>query len=250
MELFMKLIFLGTRGGIKARSPEHYLHSSLLIKHGSFKLMIDCGKDWLHRVNIIQPSALLLTHAHDDHAGGLSSVRHLPIYATEETLQRIKKNELTQPIALTVEKAFRLGPFVCTAFALEHSLLAPAVGYRIELNKTAIFYAPDSVSIINQAKALKDISAYIGDGAVIDRHLLIRHHNAIRTGHVPISEQLAWCQKAQIPKMIITHCGTEIVTGDPLTIRNKLMTLAHHSSVRVTLAYDGMTIIIRKKATA
>lgn len=245
----MKLIFLGTRGGIKARSREHYFHSSLLIKHRSFKLMIDCGTDWKNHVNSVNPSAILLTHAHDDHAGGLKPISNIPIYATQETFDLIKKINVQKRVIVPLEKSLTIGPFMCTAFPLEHSLHAPAVGYKIELNETKIFYAPDIVSIIHQTKGLHDISAYIGDGAVIDRHLLIRRHNLVRTGHAPISEQLGWCQKEKVPRMIVTHCGTEIVTGDSAKIRKKLMVLARHYNVRVTLAYDGMEVILRKKAT-
>ena len=66
----VELTFLGTRGEIKVRSHRHQRHSALLIEHGDARIMIDCGADWLGRLHGIVPTAIVLTHAHADHAGG------------------------------------------------------------------------------------------------------------------------------------------------------------------------------------
>src|SRR5512136_1527785 len=68
----LRLTFLGTRGGIGIRSPRHHRHSSLLVQYAGTRIMIDCGLDWLHRVNMLLPTAIVLTHAHPDHASGLA----------------------------------------------------------------------------------------------------------------------------------------------------------------------------------
>lgn len=67
----IELTFLGTRGELKIRSRRHRHHSSLLAHHGDTYTMIDCGADWLGRLRAIAPTAILLTHAHPDHAAGL-----------------------------------------------------------------------------------------------------------------------------------------------------------------------------------
>lgn len=68
----MELTFLGTRGGIEIRSRRHWRHSALLVEQEDVRIMIDCGADWLRRLHAIAPSAIVLTHAHADHAAGLT----------------------------------------------------------------------------------------------------------------------------------------------------------------------------------
>jgi ribonuclease BN (tRNA processing enzyme) len=74
----MKLTFLGTRGEIEARTRRHRMHSSLLVSYRSTRVMIDCGLDWLGKFERLRPRAIVLTHAHPDHAWGLEKRRALP----------------------------------------------------------------------------------------------------------------------------------------------------------------------------
>lgn len=47
----MRLRFLGTRGEIDRRSPEHRRHSALLVG----RVLVDCGRDWLGEVDRLRP---------------------------------------------------------------------------------------------------------------------------------------------------------------------------------------------------
>ena len=80
----LELTFLGTRGEIEARSRRHRRHSALLVEHKNARIMIDCGADWLGRLDAIAPTAIVLTHAHLDHVGGLAHGVQCPIYATSK----------------------------------------------------------------------------------------------------------------------------------------------------------------------
>ena len=86
----MKLTFLGTRGEIEARTRWHRMHNSLMISHGGYDVMIDCGLDWLGKVHRLSPAAIVLTHAHPDHAWGLKKGAPCPVYAPQKTWQTLK----------------------------------------------------------------------------------------------------------------------------------------------------------------
>ncbi len=80
----------------------------------------------------------------------------------------IEEQEVIKP-----GKKVTVGRFSLKAFEVEHSLLAPAVSYRIEAGKHTIFYVTELVYIYEQRKALKKISLYIGDGALPGKRYFI-----------------------------------------------------------------------------
>jgi phosphoribosyl 1,2-cyclic phosphodiesterase len=239
----MKLTFLGTRGGIIARSSLHFMHSVLLIQFRKTSLLIDWGADWLDK-NPPSVDGLLLTHAHPDHSGGLAQGFPAPVYATQETFNLIKSYPLIQCNAIKHRISFMVGNIQVEPFDVYHSVRAPALGFRIQAGKISIFYVPDLVSIKDEKAALSNIDLYIGDGAIVTRRILVRTKNGIPVGHTPIFEQLFWCQKRQVPRAIITHCGSEITKADPIIIDQIVKELGLLRNVKTTIAYDGMTITL------
>src|ERR1051326_6341099 len=125
----MILKFLGTRGEIEARSRRHGKHSSLLVVELQ-KIMIDCGNDWLGRVARIHPDAILLTHAHPDHAGGLKRGSPCPVFATAETWRIVKSYPIAEPRVILPHRKIAIGGLEFEAFPVEHSLRAPAKNVR------------------------------------------------------------------------------------------------------------------------
>ena len=130
------------------------------------------------------------------------------------------------------------------AFTVEHSILAPAVGYRVSAGHSCIFYVPDLIFIHDRAAALKDAQIYIGDGATLTRSF-VRKRGKRLIGHAPVRTQLAWCRKEGVPRAIITHCGSEIVTADERKLTAKLRAMATEPRLEVRIAYDGMELILR-----
>jgi ribonuclease BN (tRNA processing enzyme) len=127
----MELIFIGTRGNTKVRTRHHRRHSALLINYRGRNIMIDCGADWLPAVQRLSPFAIVLTHAHPDHADGLARGAPCPVFATAETWQRLKHVPVTQKRIVPKCGPIRIGGLMFEGFPVEHSLRAPAVGYRI-----------------------------------------------------------------------------------------------------------------------
>jgi phosphoribosyl 1,2-cyclic phosphodiesterase len=238
--IIMNIIFLGTRGGIKHRSRLHWRHAVTRIEFRSHALLLDAGADWLQQMRKLHADAIILTHAHPDHVGGLARGVPYPVYATQATLHALANMPLQQQCEVEDERLFTIGPFRITPYAVEHSLRAPAVGYRIQAGKHTIFYAGDVVQIYNRRDALHQVDLYIGDGASITRSI-IRLHDGYRMGHTSIAQQIGWCAQEQIPHAIFTHCGSQLVRMGPEAAA-RVAALGEQHRVRADVAYDGMQV--------
>lgn len=242
--VIIRLTFLGTRGGIAIRSRRHRRHSALMLEHGKFRLMLDCGADWLGHLKRIEPSAIVLTHAHPDHALGLSAGSPCPVYATAQTWSLIGHYPIPDRRIIQIGRPFAIGGAELQAFRVEHSIRAPAVGFRIVVGGVRLFYVPDVASIRDQRTALHGIALYIGDGARVERPLIRRRGHRL-IGHTTIQTQLGWCQKAAIPRAIFTHCGSEIVGSDARLTAARVRRLGRERGVKACLAHDGLTLLLR-----
>jgi len=240
----MKLRFAGTRGEIEPRTDRHKLHTALLVIHNRKKVMIDFGRDWAGRYNEVKPHAIVVTHAHPDHVFGLVQGVPCPVYATEYVWRDIADYPIEKRVNIKIREPFTVCGIEFEAFMLDHSTRCPAVSYRITAGNRAIHYAPDVVYIHDRAQALENVKIYIGDGATMQRSF-VRKRNGNLIGHTPVKTQLGWCEKEGVPKAIITHCGTEIVTGDEQDITRKLNEWGAERGVGVRLAYDNMEVIVR-----
>jgi phosphoribosyl 1,2-cyclic phosphodiesterase len=239
----MKLTFLGTRGEIDARTRRHRMHTSLLVSHRHARIMIDCGLDWLGKLKRVHPSAIVLTHAHPDHAWGLKRGAPCPVYAPEKTWQELQHYPIKDRHVIKECTPTKICWITFEAFPVEHSVLSPAVGYRVSAGRARIFYAPDLIFIHERSAALKSVQIYIGDGATVTRSFIRRRGKAL-IGHAPARTQLTWCEKEGIRRAIITHCGSEIVTGDERKIAAKLRAIGAERGVDVRIAYDGMKLTV------
>jgi phosphoribosyl 1,2-cyclic phosphodiesterase len=240
----VKLEFLGTRGNIDVRTRRHHMHSSMLASYYGTRLMVDCGEDWLHRLQRVHPQAIIVTHAHPDHAWGLKEGAPCPVYATEESWEDMKNYAVADRRVIEQRSLTALLGMTVEAFPVRHSTLAPAVGYRITANRVSVFYVPDLVYIDDRAAALSGVQIYIGDGATLVRSM-VRKSDDHLIGHTPIRTQLTWCEKEGVPRAIFTHCGSQIVKGDERVLGAKLRALARERGVHAEIAHDGMEVILR-----
>jgi len=237
----MKLSFLGTKGYIEESSSRHKYHSSLLIEHNKFRLLIDHGIV-SRKLNMIRPNAILITHAHPDAFMWLLKDEKYDgkIYVTNETkkLSKFDKNfEIIKP-----NKWFYVGPFKVMAYKVIHSLIAPAVGFKISIVKTknktkTLVYNPDLIVPENKS-VLNGVDLYIGDGSSFMANLVRKKGNKL-FGHARMSTQINWCMDYEIKNAIFTHLGKE-----PLRIgdKNLVNKLKHNkiNGMNISIAYDGM----------
>jgi phosphoribosyl 1,2-cyclic phosphodiesterase len=239
----VKLVFLGTRGEIDLRTRRHRRHSVLLVSRQSRNVVFDWGLDWLGRFGPIRPDAIVLTHAHPDHAGGLREGAPCPVYATAESWRAlarwgIESRRTIEPRARTAIEALEV-----EAFPVEHSLRAPAVAYRIAAGSAAVVYAPDVLDLPSREQALREALLYVGDGASVVR-TLARTRDGSRIGHASIRTQLDWCAVCGVERAFFTHCGSGILR-DELEAARRVAELGRERGVEAALAYDGLVVTVQ-----
>lgn len=240
----MKLTFLGTRGYIDAQNRRHRRHSSLLAAYRGRRVMVDCGEDWRGRLARVGPDAVVVTHAHPDHAWGLRDGADCPVYATEAAWEAMTDHPIAARRTVEPRQPVDLQGMTFEAFPVVHSLRAPAVGYRITAGEVAIFYVPDVIDVEDRAAALDGVALFVGDGATLTRSMVRRHGDKL-FGHTTVRAQLGWCQEAGVARAVFTHCGSEIVEGDERTLRARVRAMGRERGVEAAIAHDGMEMVLR-----
>ena len=245
----MELTFLGTRGGIDIRSRRHRRHSALLVEKGDIRIMIDCGADWLHRLDAVAPSAIVLTYAHADHAAGLVKGALCPVYAPAVTWRLLSRLPILNRRTMPLRKAVLIRSIRFSAIPAQHSIRAPAVGYRVSADDCCFFYLPDVADLPKAADALHGIDVYIGDGATV-RRSMVRRKGGEWVGHAPVVRQLDWCAKAHVRLAVFTHCGSPIVRADANALGVLVSQLMREHGLEVQIACDGDRLSFRPRSDA
>jgi phosphoribosyl 1,2-cyclic phosphodiesterase len=216
----------------------------MLLSTRKGRLLIDCGDDWLGRVGDLRPTAILVTHGHPDHAGGLKRGAACPVYATAATWRIMNRWPITVRCELPLERPVMVAGFVIEAQPVLHSLNAPAVGFKISTGDGCLFYVPDVAALEDLERTLRDVDLYIGDGAALVRPL-VRRRGRMLIGHASVATQLDWCRAGRVPRAIFTHCGSAIVRSAQRPVEEIVESLGRVCGVEAALAYDGLTMRLR-----
>ena len=128
------------------------------------------------------------------------------------------------------------------AFPVEHSLRAPAVGYRISTDRTSLFYAPDIVRIHDQKEALAGITLYVGDGASITRPIVRKRGDAF-IGHASIRTSIGMvpARGCSRPSLHIAELKLFLVMSTAMN--EAVASLGQQLGVAAKIAFDGMESI-------
>ena len=249
-ELTMDILFLGTgtstgvpQIGCKCETctstdiKDKRLRASVLITEGDSQILIDAGPDLRRQLlanQISRLSAILLTHEHYDHVGGLDDVRPLgesDIYAEKRVLGVIQRNtpycfaEKRYPGVPTIhlheidENEFYINNIKIQTIRVMHANL-PILGFRV--GKFA--YLTDVKTIDEKnIELLKDLDVLVLNALRPAQHL----------SHLSLSEALDIAAKVGARKTYFTHMNHHMGLHETV---NQLL------PENIELAYDGLKL--------
>lgn len=113
------------------------------IQHGDSRIMMDCGRERRDRLNTVAPTSTVLTHAHLDHAYGLTDGAPCPVYATNETFNMLRHLPVPDRRKMRLGKSIGIDGVMFMAFPVHHSIHAPADGYLVSVESCSFIYLPD-----------------------------------------------------------------------------------------------------------
>lgn len=246
----MNIIFLGTGTStgipqigctcdtcLSGNTKDKRLRASVLITERESQILIDCGPDLRQQLllnNVSQLSAVLLTHEHYDHIGGLDDVRPLgntQLYGEKRVLDIIRRNmpysfsENKYPGVPLIdlneigEEEFLVNNIRIQPIRVMHANL-PILGYRI-----------GKFAYLTDVKTLSDKSIDQLQG--LDTLVLTALRTQKHISHLSLDEALNIATKINARKTYFTHMSHDM--GLHATI-NKLL------PDNIELAYDGLQL--------
>ena len=259
----MKLTFLGTgtSQGVpvigcrckvctSADRRDNRLRTSAMVEACGVRMVIDAGPDFrcqMLRTGIRHLDAILLTHEHKDHIGGLDDVRafnfvdypplvhKVDIYAAPHTIGVVRKDfdyafaqdkyrgvpeiELHE---IDVTRPFRVGGLEVVPVSGHHSDRFAVTGYRIG----RLGYITDMLTMPEES-----YEQLAGIDVLVVNALRIATHPT----HQNLEEALAVAQRIQAKKTYFIHMSHDM--GLHAEVERKLPENIH-------LAYDGLEILL------
>ena len=219
---------------ISADPRDNRLRTSALIDHNGFRIIIDCGPDFrqqMLRENISDLDAVILTHQHKDHTGGLDDIRAFnyfrkeafPIYA-EPLVQESLKMEYSYAFAehkypgvpeyhlhaigeepFTIKKSLPDGStasLTITPIRVYHYKL-PILGFRIG----DMAYITDGSSIPEEEYVkLQGVELFIINTVRKEKHI----------SHFSLPEALDVIKKVGAKRNYLTHMSHQLGTHQEL----------------------------------
>ena len=224
-------------------SKDQRLRTSALYQEGDIRVLFDCGPDFRAQVlplPFTPLNAVLITHEHYDHVGGLDDLRsfssfgELPVYAEEYTAKRLMERmpycfvDKSYPgipqlrlKGITAFNPFHIGGVQVVPIRVFHGNL-PILGYRIGglAYITDMLTAPDDT-----IQELQNIEVLVVNALRPESH---------RT-HQNIEQALQFARAVKAKRTYLVHMSHDI--GYHIDAQRKL-------PENIYFAYDGLEIKI------
>ena len=251
----MKLTFLGTGTSVgvptigctcrvcSSTDPhDKRLRASVLVESGDTRVLVDCGPDFRQQMlgrEFKKIDAVLLTHEHYDHVGGIDDLRpfctfgEVDVYADGNTVGDLRRRipycfgESKYPgvpkINLSVvepHRPFSIGSIDVLPIQVMHGKL-PILGYRFG----DLVYITDMKTIRKEEmEYLKDVKILI----VTALRFSPKHHS-----HMTVNEAMEFIRMVSPEKTYFTHMGHDIGLHEEVN---------RQLPDDMDLAYDGQMI--------
>ena len=243
----MRLHFFGTKGFVEESSRSHRGHSAILIEAGGFRLLCDFGVNRKGLLGTIRPDAIVISHAHPDHGGGLAEGTDLPVYASAVTHRIQRDLPYANRKTLRAGRPVRVGPFRLVGYPVIHSVRCPCMAVRLTAEGRTLVYSGDIVAFPRPDSVLPGADLYIGDGSTLSGTLVRRHPSGALIGHTSVRAQLGWLAKAGIRRAVFSHFGRGPIVMGERALGAALRQLAEERApgCDVSAARDGLRVEVR-----
>jgi phosphoribosyl 1,2-cyclic phosphate phosphodiesterase len=258
----MNLTFLGTGtsqgvpmigcGCRVCRSTDPHdkrLRTSAMVEVDGVTLVIDAGPDFraqMLREHVKRVDAILLTHEHTDHVGGLDDVRAfnyfmgcpMPVYAEERVLRALQsifayafgKNKYPgtpeiEQVAIRANQPFEVRGVRVMPIRTMHAQL-PVLGFRVG----GLAYITDTNLVSSASKRLMQ-----GCEVLVINALRREQH----LSHFTLAEALRLIEEVKPARAYLTHASHQL--GLYAEVQPTL-------PPNVTLAYDGLKVAVGNAA--
>ena len=201
------------------------LRSSIYVEYEGLKLLVDCGPDFrtqMLREDIRHIDAILLTHNHKDHTGGLDDVRSFnyfekrafPIYCEEYVQESLKReysyafDENPYPGAPRYElhtitdKPFKIGGVEIIPVRAMHFTL-PVLGFRFG----KFGYLTDASKISEESiEKFRGVETFVINAIRFTRHI----------SHFTLDQALEVAAKVGAKQTFLTHLSHQLPRHEEL----------------------------------
>ena len=222
---------------------DHRLRQSALVEWCGKRILIDCGPDFRQQLLSTGDShldALLITHIHYDHVGGLEELRgysSLPIFARYDVIEALRRRlsycfvEHPYPgvphfnlVEINDNDAFDCDGITVEPIPVLHYHL-PILGFRIG----PMAYITDCKTIVQeQIERLQGVPLLVLNALRLEEHL----------SHISLSQALEIIKQIKPCRAVLVHMSHGIGLHAETS---KLLPKG------VELAYDGMKIMVNQE---